>query len=164
MIHNLESIFPTDPFLDSKHPKHPKHYCNLTTNNIPEELDSYSNDGISLKLDHCYCGNKIIIKKLQNTVTRYKFCHCGAAYDYINYGPNTWLCVCMDSECLCVQDVCQQTQKLIGKPCNTICKTLRFVVGDMLIVNKSENSISKEQIECMGISDCVKVLSVCNEE
>ncbi len=160
IVNNLDKLFLTDPFIDNKHTKF---YCQMNQDNIPEDLEQYDNDGISTDPQKCYCGKKIIVKKLDYNVTRYKFCHCGAAFDYIIYNKGTYLGLCEDSECLCVNEVNQETKKLACIPASTMCKSLRLNVCEL--VNKS-NKLKKSECEeliskipSFGISNCIKILT-----
>lgn len=168
MIHNIDKIFPIDPFIDKTHPNH---CCEMTQENIPEDIQEFENDGISKKSDRCYCGNKMIVHRLKNDVTRYRYCHCGSSFGYLTYGSGTWLSQCSDPECMCTHEVDQHTQKPLGKPACIFTKNLRLNVHELIDnseLTKSEcydiisNITNKQKSDAhmarFGISDCIKVL------
>ena len=163
---NINKIFQNDIFLNNKHSKI---CCKMTTQTIPENLDEYLNNGMSISKNICYCGEKIIIKQLTQNITRYKFCHCGSAYGYTKYDCFTWLGMCSDPECLCVHEVDPITHKIIGFPASTMCKNLRLNVKELIKLTKSNETnestksnetkqIDKTEVENLGISECIELL------
>ena len=169
LVKNLDKIFTrSDYMLDINHPPH---CCELTENNIPEDLKDFLNDGMSTSAELCYCGNKMNVVRLRNDLIRYRFCHCGKVFGYLTYCSGTYLGICTDKECLCTHEVNQTTLKPLGIPACVFCKNLRLAIHDMMDLSELTKSECYDKISeiigkpkehahmaKLGISDCMKVL------
>jgi hypothetical protein len=178
-LSSLDKLCPpgsVDPFLDASHPPR---CCQLTEGNLPNLLQQIQltcadrNDGLSQSREQCYCGQEMRVKRLRRDITRYRYCHCGAAYGYLTYPSGSWLGTCSDPACLCTHEVHQKTQESMGRPASFLCKTLRLSIHEL--IDRRRGQLSKDQcysivssivgksreethMALFGVSECIEVL------
>lgn len=149
MLLNLNKIFTKNDY--SVDLKHPSHYCEQINVDMENLNEDYPNDGKSLKKTHCYCGSKMNIKKIIGCLTRYKFCHCDKIFGYEVFVDGTYLAICSNEECSCVQKINQDTKEIIGMPCSLLCQALQNN-----LIEKSNEDVNV--INNYGISKCINKL------
>lgn len=156
LLINLDKVFlKTDYSIDQSHPPN---FCDKINISVEEIKEDYTNDGKSLKKTHCYCGSKMIIKKISGCLTRYKFCHCDKIFNYEIFPDGSYVAVCSDESCSCVQKVDQNSKEILGMPCSVLCYTLRNNLIELYDKLNILNSDQILKIHNMGINECLKKL------
>lgn len=146
-IRNIDKIFTKTDY--SINDKHSKDYCKIT-NDIIEYINESSGSESNNK-NVCFCGEKMEIKKIVGALTRHIFCYCDQTIGYKVYNDGSYLAICSNEECMCVQEVNQDTKEIIGFPASILCKTLR----DNVYKNYGT---SFEECQMMGTKECLDIL------
>lgn len=150
---------------------HQNKCCKFDPNfNFGEKI-SETNDGIGSDPYTCFCGSLMKVTELRTNLHRYKYCHCGEAYDFLTYGCWTYLMLCTNPECTCTHETHAETKTPLGIPASNFCKSLRLQIHELIansnlsrnecykiiqsITNKSE---SEAHMAKFSISDCLLVL------
>lgn len=170
-LKNLNSIFSESchEFLSETHPnKSCKFTKGYTFDNNKNEQE---NRGLGKDPYTCFCGGKMKVTELRTEMVRYRYCHCGEPYGFLNYGSWTNIMICDNPDCTCTHEVNPYTRQPLGIPASTFCKSLRLEVHELMnssglskskaykriqeITNKTEEEAHMAKF---GIDDCVRVL------
>ena len=166
-VKNIGNIFvDRDPFLSQTHSQN---CCKFVSGS--DKTSNQPNGGIGTSSTTCYCGNPMKLTELRTELVRYRYCHCGEAYDYQKYGCWTNLMMCTSPTCTCTHEVNPYTKLPLGIPASNFCKSLRLEIHELI------NNSGKSKDECydkireitgktreethmakFDIADCIKVL------
>lgn len=151
---------------------HPNVCCNYNKNFDFNGRQIEPNDGIGLDAYTCFCGSSMKLTELRTSLHRYKYCHCGEAYDFLTYDSWTYLMLCSNSECTCTHETNIRTKLPLGVPASNFCKSLRLQIHELINnSNMTKNECYKKIQEITGkteseahmakfsVSDCLLVLN-----
>lgn len=134
--------------------------------------DIEKGDGIGKNSVTCFCGSQMKLTELRTDLHRYRYCHCGEAYDFLTYGSWTYLMLCTNPECTCTHETNTKTRLPLGIPASNFCKSLRLQVHELInrskltrneCYKKIQNITGKSEEDAhmakFSIQDCLKVLN-----
>lgn len=126
-ISNIHNIFDKrDPFLSKTHADH---CCKFPKDYI---LENQNNGGLGIDSHTCNCGSPMKLTELRTEMYRYRYCHCGEEYDFLNYNCWTRLMLCTNEFCTCTHEVNPYTRLPLGIPASALTKNLRLEVHDLI--------------------------------
>jgi hypothetical protein len=151
---------------------HPPFACKYYPTYDFKGRDLEPGSGIGKDPYTCFCGSPMKLTELRTDVHRYRYCHCGEAYDFLTYGSWTYLLMCTNIECTCTHETNSKTRLPLGIPASSFCKSLRLQVHELMnrsklskseCYKKIQNITNKTEDEAhmakFCIQDCLKVLN-----